>query len=129
MTRTRDHARAVERSMSSALEPPASMPVEVRPIWDEITSSVCATHFHVCDAAALANYCVALKILRGLERDVLEDPSDGAAFRRYSKTSTAVSMMAGKLRLTPSSRNPRRNDYGHDPAEKAKDEEGFLGGG
>lgn len=128
--RTSSQARAVEKSLVSLLVPPASMPVEVRQIWDEILNSVGPTHFHQADAGMLASYCVALHNLRAIEREMLMDPSDGATRRNYVAVGALALSMSGKLRLVPSTRSPRKDDHGHDPAEKPEeDSDGYYAGG
>ena len=129
--RTSSQARAVERSLVSLLVPPASMPFEVRSIWDEIIASVGPTHFHQADAGMLASYCVALHNLRAIEREMLLDPSDGATRRNYVAVGALALSMSGKLRLVPSTRSPRKDDHGHDPAaaDQNEDSDGYYAGG
>lgn len=79
----------------------------------------------------LASYCVALHNLRAIEREMLLDPSDGATRRNYVAVGALALSMSGKLRLVPSTRSPRKDDHGHDPAaaDQNEDSDGYYAGG
>ena len=59
----------------------------------------------------------------------LKHPDDMDVLRNYMGLVAKLTALAGKLRLVPSTRDPRKDDRGSDPAlrQKTKARPGFFG--
>lgn len=127
--RTRAQAQASKRAIAALQdipEAPMTIPEEARPIWVEVMSSVPIAHFRACDYGPIAAYCTSLAVLRKLEHIALGDPTNPKIMIGYLATLGRVSALASKLRLVPSTRDPReRVPHGETGAKKPA--KGFLG--
>lgn len=128
MTRTKLQAKVAGEYKAPAckLRPPDCLPDEARPLWDEIVSSVGPRHFRRSDVMMLAQFVVLTATSMKLWGDLLKFP-DAEALKEYSVTSRTLNSLAGKLRLLPSTRDPRQRDSGNDPAQKESLGDGFFG--
>lgn len=137
MSRSRQQARAEQRTREAieAVPPaPASLSPEAARHWHEAVSSVPAGHFGRPDFPLLAVWCESLAHLSRASERLTQEPGDAAAVNAYVKLTTAVTSMSTRLRLTPSSRNPRKDTAAGDTYERGTDwaalrRDGFYGGG
>lgn len=121
MSRSRQQARAEQRSreaIDGLPAAPASLSPEAARHWHEAVSAVPAGHFSRPDYPLLAVWCEALAHLTRASERLSQEPGDAAAVNAYVKLATAVTSMSTRLRLTPSSRNVRRDVQAGDSYER-----------
>lgn len=99
----------VSKTLPATLKPQTELSPAAQAVWDLVIESVTHEHFQTADLLMLESYCTARVVLGGIEKRVMENPDDSAALKAYKESLAGVVSLAVKLRLTPSSRNPRKD--------------------
>lgn len=121
MSRSRSQARAEQRTREAieAVPPaPASLSPEAARYWHEAVSSAPAGHFSRPDYPLLGVWCSAMAHLSAASERLETEPESAPAAASYAKLLTAVSGLSVRLRLCPSSRNPRKDTAAGDSYER-----------
>lgn len=139
MSRSKHQAQAAQRNLDATEElpaAPASLSSAAARYWHEAVSSVPAGHFSRCDHVLLSQWSTACVHLARASERLEADPESAPALAGYSKLLTAVSGLAVRLRLCPSSRNRRKDvaagdAYERDSVESMEELQklGYFGGG
>ncbi|MFP3551944.1 P27 family phage terminase small subunit [Paraburkholderia sp. SIMBA_049] len=114
-TETEGDVVALRVVPSGTMEPVRGMPKAQRAIWREVVTSFPAGHFAPCDRALLEAFASAavraneLAKVLDTEGVIITNPSSGRkvinpAHTAYTTACATMSLLAGKLRICPSSR-------------------------
>jgi phage terminase small subunit len=103
--------------LARPLTPPAYLPAEARPIWDEQAEQLDGLGIgRAIDSEALAAYCVLLARFRAVAVEAAEAVEDDRALRRLVQLGAEVRMWAREFGFTPAARQSLGGASGPRPA-------------
>jgi phage terminase small subunit len=97
------------------LRPPDSLPDDAQRVFSEVVSSHASGHFKASDLSVLGRYCELVALAERsaceLARDgvVLPDGSLSKWFQVHSTVTKQITILAGRLRIGPSSRTRQQS--------------------
>jgi hypothetical protein len=87
------------------LRPPAYLKKEEKTIFEHVVNHSDPRHFKENELPLLAQYCTAIHLARWYSSNIGEEGRDDGRFHaKWIESSRLAASLAGKLRLTPSSR-------------------------